>query len=148
VPDIAKSNDYVGQLFSNEDCSLPDCTYPQRFVYHLTISVHHTTDFVVFILVLYFMLFLISLVMLRLIRRRDSVDQRMHFESRLSILLFLPVLLFTYRTSYAPPWVTLFDIWTIVLLIAWTISFLVKTDTTRTHRPRRTFTDHDGHDEE
>lgn len=123
VPENIKSHESIGYLFSEEYLE-----YAGHFICHFTINLRHPKDFGYFIILLYLMLVLISIivggVIYHSIRSGRFLSRERWFEGYLTILLFLPIFLFTYRTSYAPPWITLFDIWTVILLLLWSAYFI------------------------
>jgi hypothetical protein len=95
------------------------------FYYHLRILVSHPFEVrLLALLGLVFAAVVQPLLVWRVIRLRKFMANSNYLQTCLGFLLFLPILLFTFRTSVAPPWITNLDLFLLLDVFAWAVLLL------------------------
>jgi len=75
----------------------------------IDIGVSHSFDYKMEILLLYLVIIVTIVASAMLVKKREAVDSRIFVQISLGLLVFSPVLFFSFRGSLAPAWITLFD---------------------------------------
>jgi len=99
--------------------------FQPSYYYHVSISINHRAEVrMVALLGIIFAIVVQPILLWRIIRIRNSMGNSNYLQTCLGFLLFLPILLFTFRTSIAPSWITNFDLFLLLDIFAWAVLLL------------------------
>lgn len=99
--------------------------FQPSYYYHLRILLDHRPEVrLVALLGISFAIVIQPILLWRIIKMRKLMDNGNYLQTCLGFLLFLPILLFTFRTTIAPRWITNLDLFLLVDIFAWTVLLL------------------------
>jgi len=94
------------------------------YVYHVRIHVAHRLEVKALALGILGILCAQPIILFRAFKARKDVGNSNYIQLCLGFLLFLPFLLFTFRSSTAPPWITNIDLLSLSFVFLWAIMLI------------------------
>jgi hypothetical protein len=90
------------------------------YFYHITVEINHRAEVrTLALLGIAFVVILQPIVVWRFNKVRESIGNSNYLQVCVGFLLFLPLLLFSFRTSVAPAWITNLDVAILISMFIW-----------------------------
>jgi hypothetical protein len=98
---------------------------PPNF-YHVRLEISHRPEVRWLALLGILVMFIQPVILWRLVKNRKFVGNSNYLQMCLGFLLFLPILILTFRTTIAPSWITILDLLDVFFVLVWAIVLVAR----------------------
>ena len=123
---VSSHMDFIGSESLPADFSsrLQQLRLTPEYFYHVHIEVSYRAGTIWLAAGVLFVLIAQCVLFCCFLRSRKSIGNSNYVQLCLGFLLFLPLLLFSFRTSIAPPWTTNIDILIFAFMVLWAVMLI------------------------